>query len=81
MALCQQEPWVLNDTVRENILFGQPYNKDFLSCVIDACDLRHDINNFPQDDLTEVGERVGFQIFSHSKYYSFSIQGLINLNN
>jgi len=27
ISLVTQKPWIVNDTVRNNILFGKPYNK------------------------------------------------------
>ena len=38
-AFVGQEPWIQYATVRDNILFGQPYNEDYYSQVIHACAL------------------------------------------
>ena len=34
-----QEPWVFSGTLRENILFGQPYRWDWYNTVMEACTL------------------------------------------
>ena len=34
-----QEAWVFSGTLRENILFGQPYQSDRYNTVIEACAL------------------------------------------
>ena len=34
-----QEPWVFSGTLRENILFGQPYQWDWYNTVVEACAL------------------------------------------
>ena len=34
-----QEPWVFSGTVRENILFGQPFRWDWYNTVMEACTL------------------------------------------
>lgn len=34
-----QEAWVFSGTLRENILFGQPYQSDRYNSVIEACAL------------------------------------------
>ena len=34
-----QEPWVFSGTLRENILFGQPYQLDWYNTVVEACTL------------------------------------------
>jgi hypothetical protein len=51
-----------NTTVRENICFGRPFEeKKYWDAVRRAC-LEPDLEIFPNGDLTEVGERVKFQI-------------------
>jgi ABC-type transport system involved in cytochrome bd biosynthesis fused ATPase/permease subunit len=57
LALCAQQPWVLNDTLRANVLFGAPHDADRLAAVLDACALRPDLAALPLGELTEVGER------------------------
>ena len=34
-----QEPWVFSGTLRENILFGQPYRWEWYNTVVEACTL------------------------------------------
>ncbi|GMF01009.1 unnamed protein product [Ambrosiozyma monospora] len=50
-------PWVQNETVRENILFGLPYDKEKYTVVTESCSLGIDFDQLPGGDLTEVGER------------------------
>ncbi|XP_022785320.1 multidrug resistance-associated protein 4-like [Stylophora pistillata] len=52
-----QTAWVFSGTLRENILFGQPYEESKYAVTIDACALQKDIQRFPKGDLTVVGER------------------------
>ena len=52
-----QIAWVFSGTVRENILFGQPYDEHIYTRVIEACALTDDIQQFPNGDQTIVGER------------------------
>ena len=59
-AYVAQTAWILNKTVRENILFGLPYDEDRYNQVIDACSLRHDLKILEDGDLTEIGERGKF---------------------
>ncbi|CAG9327094.1 unnamed protein product [Blepharisma stoltei] len=51
------ESWLQNDSLRNNILFGEPYNEKWYFQVLEACSLMQDINSFPNKDLTEIGER------------------------
>ena len=57
VAYVAQTAWILNKTVRENILFGLPYDRERYEQVIDACSLRHDISILEDGDQTEIGER------------------------
>jgi ATP-binding cassette, subfamily C (CFTR/MRP), member 1 len=57
VAYAAQTPWILNATIRENILFGLPYEKDKYNRVIEACQLKHDLSILSNGDETEIGER------------------------
>ena len=50
-------PWVQNETVRENILFGCEYDEEKYKNVIYACSLESDLEILPAGDNTEIGER------------------------
>ncbi|CAI7614693.1 unnamed protein product [Penicillium viridicatum] len=56
-AFCSQDVWIQNATVRDNVLFGKEMEVEWYHQVIDACNLRVDLNTFPNGDLTEIGER------------------------
>ncbi|CAK5086672.1 unnamed protein product [Meloidogyne enterolobii] len=61
-AYVPQQPWVLNRTVRENILFsnlddGEKPNEELYARVVDACALKSDFAVLPEGDQTEIGER------------------------
>ena len=57
VSYCSQSPWVVNDTLRGNILFGRPYEKDRYDEVVGACALLDDLAVLPAGDKTEIGER------------------------
>ncbi|TFK30740.1 ATP-binding cassette transporter [Coprinopsis marcescibilis] len=57
IAYAAQESWVQNETIRENILFGSPYDEDRYNKVISQCSLAQDLNLFEAGDQTEVGEK------------------------
>lgn len=50
-------PWIQNATVKNNILFGSPYNKERYETVIRVCSLDADLKILPAGDNTEIGER------------------------
>lgn len=56
-SLCAQSPWIQNATVRENIVFGQPWDEDrYWAAVRDAC-LEPDLELLEDGDSTEIGEK------------------------
>ncbi|XP_062229045.1 ABC transporter C family member 8-like isoform X2 [Phragmites australis] len=57
VAYVSQNSWIQSGTVRDNILFGKPYNKELYEKAIKACALDKDIENFDHGDLTEIGQR------------------------
>ncbi|XP_035226233.1 ATP-binding cassette sub-family C member 8-like isoform X2 [Stegodyphus dumicola] len=57
VAYVPQKPWLINATLKENILFGQPYDGRRYHQVVQACALQPDIDLLPARDLTEIGER------------------------
>ena len=57
VALCMQESWIFNGTVKENILFGLKFNEERYGDVLKACALVDDLKLLPAGDLTEIGER------------------------
>lgn len=57
ISYCTQSPWVVNDTLRGNILFGREYDEERYNRVIECCALLDDITVLPAGDMTEIGER------------------------
>ena len=57
IAYVSQTAWVFSGTLRENVLFGEPYDEKKYAEVIKACALTEDINRFSNGDLSMVGER------------------------
>ncbi|KAH8086617.1 hypothetical protein BXZ70DRAFT_1067776 [Cristinia sonorae] len=57
VAYASQESWVLNETIRDNILFGAPYEEERYNKVIEQCALGRDLTLFAAGDQTEVGEK------------------------
>ncbi|KAJ2025720.1 hypothetical protein H4S03_008804, partial [Coemansia sp. S3946] len=57
VAYVPQQPWIMNATLRSNILFGLKYDESFYNHVIDACALRPDLEMLTAGDLTEIGEK------------------------
>ncbi|XP_066910570.1 ATP-binding cassette sub-family C member 4-like [Clytia hemisphaerica] len=56
VAYSAQQPWVFAGTIRQNILFGKPFKKEFYERVIMSCALAPDLMSFDEGDQTQVGE-------------------------
>jgi len=57
VAYVPQTAWILNATVRDNILFGSPYDKKKYKETVVACALVKELEALKAGDLTEIGER------------------------
>uniref|UniRef100_K3WSA8 Uncharacterized protein n=1 Tax=Globisporangium ultimum (strain ATCC 200006 / CBS 805.95 / DAOM BR144) TaxID=431595 RepID=K3WSA8_GLOUD len=57
IAYYSQQPWVQNLTIRDNILFGQPFHAEKYARVLDACGLLPDLQEYPAGDQTEIGQK------------------------
>ncbi|KAL4890362.1 P-loop containing nucleoside triphosphate hydrolase protein [Aspergillus ambiguus] len=57
IAYVAQSAWVMNASVRENIVFGHRWDPQFYELTVEACALLDDFKNLPDGDQTEVGER------------------------
>jgi ABC-type multidrug transport system fused ATPase/permease subunit len=53
----QQTPWILNATVQDNILFGEPYNEIKFNETLKASCLDVDIKTLENGLMTEIGEK------------------------
>jgi ABC-type multidrug transport system fused ATPase/permease subunit len=56
VAYCDQRPWILNTTVKENILFGLDYDEVRFDRTLHAASLEDDMKVLPGGVLTEIGE-------------------------
>jgi ABC-type multidrug transport system fused ATPase/permease subunit len=57
IAYVPQQSWILNATLRDNILFGLEYDQERYERIIVASGLKPDIAILPAGDQTEIGER------------------------
>ncbi|KAF0739342.1 hypothetical protein Ae201684_004911 [Aphanomyces euteiches] len=51
------QSWIQNLTIRENILFGKPYDREKYNRVIEACALTKDLSLFAAGDRAEIGQK------------------------
>lgn len=57
IAYAAQSAWIMNASVKENIIFGHRWDPHFYNQTINACALVDDFRQLPDGDQTEVGER------------------------
>ncbi|KAF9983977.1 Multidrug resistance-associated protein 1 [Mortierella antarctica] len=57
IAYVPQHAWILNTSLRENILFGSAYDADRYQRILFAAGLEPDLAMLPDGDLSEIGER------------------------
>ncbi|XP_047577992.1 multidrug resistance-associated protein 1-like isoform X3 [Lutra lutra] len=58
VAYVAQQAWIQNCILQENILFGSIMQKQFYERVLEACALLPDLEQLPNGDQTEIGERT-----------------------
>ena len=57
ISYAAQSPWLEHLSIRDNILFGEPFESERYHEVIECCALQHDLNILEEGDATEIGER------------------------
>ena len=57
IAFAPQDPWIMNGSIRENILMGLPFDDIFYEKVVKSCGLDVDFEQFVGGDGTLVGDR------------------------
>jgi ATP-binding cassette subfamily C (CFTR/MRP) protein 4 len=57
LAYVQQEPWIMNGTIRDNIVMGREFHPSWYDTIIHACGLIPDLQTFANSDATIVGDR------------------------
>ncbi|CAN0020479.1 unnamed protein product, partial [Phaeothamnion confervicola] len=57
IAYVAQTAWIVNATLRENILMGRRFDAARYKKVVRACELKADLEILPAGDSTEIGEK------------------------
>ena len=61
LAYAAQDPWIMDGTVKENIVMGIDYDDEWYRRVVHCCSLNIDFKQLRDGDMTIVGDR-GVQI-------------------
>ncbi|CAE6421059.1 unnamed protein product [Rhizoctonia solani] len=57
ISYCAQQPWLEHKSIKDNILFGSPYDKERYEATLSCCALLPDLAIFEDGDETEIGEK------------------------
>jgi ABC-type multidrug transport system fused ATPase/permease subunit len=57
VAYCAQQAWLVNASIKENIVFASPWDPQRYNNVLVACSLQRDLEIFETGDQTLVGEK------------------------
>ncbi|KAF9433662.1 Multidrug resistance-associated protein 4 [Entomortierella beljakovae] len=57
LAYVPHDAWLLNASLKENILFGSPFNRQKYNDILRVCALTRDLTLLSAGDETEIGER------------------------
>uniref|UniRef100_A0A6I8P857 ABC-type glutathione-S-conjugate transporter n=1 Tax=Ornithorhynchus anatinus TaxID=9258 RepID=A0A6I8P857_ORNAN len=57
VAYVPQQAWIQHASLKDNILFGQPWTEQKYQHVLEACALTTDLAMLPAGDRTEIGEK------------------------
>ncbi|RFU74209.1 hypothetical protein TARUN_8040 [Trichoderma arundinaceum] len=57
LSWCEQTPWILNQTIRDNIIGYSHFDQDLYDQTIKTCELEEDFRQLPQGDFTVVGSK------------------------
>ena len=55
IAYVAQVPWIENASIKDNILFGLPFDEDRYKKTLFACALEKDLEMLPDGELTDIG--------------------------
>jgi len=78
-----QEVFILNNTIKENILFGKKMNKELYLNILKITDLEKDLLSFKLKDLTKIRKWINYfrrtKVFKFLLFYFYKKFKIINL--
>lgn len=65
ISYAAQAPWLRHQSIKENILFGYPYDEERYKAVVECCPLNPDLEMLEDGDATEIGARSVYSFHNH----------------
>ncbi|OBZ77340.1 ATP-dependent bile acid permease [Grifola frondosa] len=57
ISYAAQSPWLRHQSIKDNVIFGYPYDEERYNAVIECCALKPDLEILEDGDATEIGAR------------------------
>ena len=57
ISYVSQKPWLIKETIRNNIIMDNPYDEALYKQVLKVCSLEEDLRGLPNNDLTYLSEK------------------------
>eukprot|EP00904_Undaria_pinnatifida_P007302 jgi/Undpi1/3701/HiC_scaffold_16.g07071.m1 len=57
VAYVAQTAWIINATLKDNVLMGRALDEERYQKVLEVCDMKQDLSQLPGGDMTEIGEK------------------------
>lgn len=73
-----QKSWILNDTVRNNIIFNNDFEEERYKQVLEVSCLEHDLTILDNSDQTMIGKTILF-FFADKKIKSYKVKKVSTL--
>lgn len=56
LAYCAQEPWIMQGSIEDNIVFGSEFDVERLTLAVESCGMQQDLLSFPDGIKSMIGE-------------------------
>ena len=67
ISYAAQSPWLRHQSIKDNIIFGFPFDEERYNAVIECCALQPDLAMLEDGDATEIGVRSVYTILPRER--------------